>query len=115
MTTGERYGASIPIQKALAPDGDCIIAYEMNGKPLSRDHGFPVRAVIPGIVGARSVKWLEKIIVSDEESESHWQQHDYKGFCPGERKPSSSLLLYCISLNAKMPSSLPVLSCCQAL
>jgi sulfite oxidase len=56
----------------------------MNGNPLPRDHGFPVRAIIPGTVAARSVKWLEKVIVSDEESGSHWQQHDYKGFCPGE-------------------------------
>ena len=55
----------------------------MNGKPIPRDHGFPVRAVIPGHVAARSVKWLDKIIVSDEESDSHWQQRDYKGFCPG--------------------------------
>ncbi|KAK1902234.1 Sulfite oxidase mitochondrial [Dissostichus eleginoides] len=47
------------------------------------DHGYPVRAVVPGTVGARNVKWLGKIIVSAEESSSHWQQNDYKGFSPG--------------------------------
>lgn len=83
---GERYGASVPIQKALSDDGDCILAYEMNGQPIPRDHGFPVRAVIPGHVAARSVKWLDKVVVSDEESDSHWQQRDYKGFCPGARQ-----------------------------
>jgi hypothetical protein len=80
---GERYGASVPISKAVNEDGECILAYEMNGAPIPRDHGFPVRAVIPGHVAARSVKWLEKVIVSEDESDSHWQQHDYKAFCPG--------------------------------
>ncbi len=35
-----------------------LLAYEMNGVPLPRDHGAPVRVVTPGITGARSVKWL---------------------------------------------------------
>lgn len=41
--------------------GDVILAYEMNGEPLSRDHGYPVRVIAPGIVGARSVKWLGQL------------------------------------------------------
>ncbi|MEW5307520.1 MAG: hypothetical protein WDW36_009909 [Sanguina aurantia] len=81
-TSGEVYGTSIPIDKALGRHGDVLLAYEMNGQPLSRDHGFPVRAVVPGTVGARNVKWLGKIISSPEESRSHWQQRDYKCFNP---------------------------------
>ena len=42
--------------------------------PLPLDHGFPVRVVVPGTTGARSVKWLSRIIASKEESGSHWQQ-----------------------------------------
>ncbi|XP_035231745.1 sulfite oxidase-like isoform X2 [Stegodyphus dumicola] len=76
------YGASIPAEKALDPKSDVLLAYEMNGKELPRDHGYPIRVVAPGIVGARNVKWLGKIIVSEEESNSHWQQNDYKGFSP---------------------------------
>ena len=49
---------------------------------LTRDHGFPVRAVVPGVVGARNVKWLSRVEVSEEESESHHQRADYKGFNP---------------------------------
>ncbi|XP_054259054.1 sulfite oxidase isoform X3 [Macrosteles quadrilineatus] len=76
------YGASIPVEKGMDPRGDVLLAYEMNGQPLSRDHGYPIRVVVPGIVGARNVKWLGSIVVSEEESDSHWQQNDYKGFSP---------------------------------
>ncbi|XP_030634591.1 sulfite oxidase, mitochondrial [Chanos chanos] len=81
--TGTVYGASIPLNKAINEEGDCLLAYEMNGEALPADHGYPVRAVVPGVVGARNVKWLGKIVVSEEESKSHWQQNDYKGFSPG--------------------------------
>ncbi|AWP03016.1 putative sulfite oxidase mitochondrial [Scophthalmus maximus] len=81
--TGTSYGASIPLNKAVSEDGDVLLAYEMNGEELPADHGFPVRVVVPGTVGARNVKWLGKIIVSADESGSHWQQNDYKGFSPG--------------------------------
>uniref|UniRef100_A0A182NC90 sulfite oxidase n=1 Tax=Anopheles dirus TaxID=7168 RepID=A0A182NC90_9DIPT len=80
--TSTPYGASIPLAKAMDPRGDVILAYEMNGQPLNRDHGFPVRVIVPGVVGSRNVKWLGKIIVSRSESSSHWQQNDYKSFSP---------------------------------
>jgi sulfite oxidase len=55
----------------------------MNGEPIPRDHGGPVRLVVPGYVAARSVKWLTEIYVSDEESRSAWQRGGaYKSFGP---------------------------------
>ena len=39
-----------------------LLAYEMNGEVLPRDHGYPIRVVVPGVVGARNVKWLNNII-----------------------------------------------------
>lgn len=57
------YGGSIPIEKALDPHGDVILAYEMNGEPIPRDHGYPVRVIVPGVVGARNVKWLGKLYI----------------------------------------------------
>ncbi|XP_057556718.1 sulfite oxidase, mitochondrial isoform X2 [Hippopotamus amphibius kiboko] len=80
--TGAAYGASIPLARAMDPEAEVLLAYEMNGQPLPRDHGFPVRVVVPGVVGARHVKWLGKVSVEPEESYSHWQRRDYKGFSP---------------------------------
>uniref|UniRef100_A0A914V5U6 Oxidoreductase molybdopterin-binding domain-containing protein n=1 Tax=Plectus sambesii TaxID=2011161 RepID=A0A914V5U6_9BILA len=69
--SGNHYGASIPFHKAMSPE--VLIAYEMNGEPLSKDHGFPLRVVVPGVTGARQVKWLTAIRTSEEESPRHWQ------------------------------------------
>ena len=80
----EAYGASIPIEKAVDRRGDVLIAYGMNGQPLPPDHGYPMRIIVPGNVAARSVKWVNKIVLSDEESSSQWQQKDYKCFGPNE-------------------------------
>ncbi|MCJ1279871.1 hypothetical protein MMC21_007695 [Puttea exsequens] len=78
----EAYGASIPIEKAVDKLGDVLLAYEMNGKPLPPDHGFPMRVIVPGNVAARSVKWVHRVVLSEEESPSQWQRRDYKCFGP---------------------------------
>lgn len=87
--TGEdAYGASIPLDKAIDPRGDVLLACEMNGEELPRDHGYPVRVFVPGHTGARSVKWVNRIALSDEESPSQWQQKDYKCFGPNQMRES---------------------------
>lgn len=80
--TGERYGGSIPASKAMSPSGDCLLAYEMNGVDIPPDHGYPVRAIVPGVVGARNIKWLATVVASKEEYGGFWQKNDYKGFSP---------------------------------
>jgi sulfite oxidase len=74
------FGGSIPIDKALSPE--VILAYEMSGEPLSPVHGFPLRVVVPGYIGARSVKWLRCIKVQAMPSENYFQSHSYKLFAP---------------------------------
>lgn len=66
--------ASIPIVKAFSPFGDVILAYEMNGEPLTRDHGYPLRMIVPGYAAVRNVKWVSKIQLHKEESEGAWQR-----------------------------------------
>lgn len=78
--------ASIPIEKALSPFGDVLLAFEMNGEPLPPEHGSPVRLIAPGIVGVRNVKWVGKIQTSKYEAEGVWQRGvAYKGFSPMKR------------------------------
>jgi sulfite oxidase len=74
------FGASIPIDKALGSDGDigALLSYAMNGQPLTADHGFPLRTLVPGYIGARSVKWVGKIVVSDRTSPNHYLATAYK-------------------------------------
>jgi sulfite oxidase len=50
----------------------------MNDKPLPINQGAPVRVIVPGVAGARSVKWLDRITVQEEESQNHYQRQDYK-------------------------------------
>ena len=76
------YGGSIPLARALRPSAEVVLALRMNGEPLTPNHGFPVRAVVPGVAGARSVKWLDEIRVQREESPCFYQRHDYKALPP---------------------------------
>ncbi|KAJ4831130.1 hypothetical protein Tsubulata_000661 [Turnera subulata] len=51
-------------------------------KPLNRDHGYPLRVIVPGVIGARSVKWLDAINIIAEECQGFFMQKDYKMFPP---------------------------------
>ena len=78
---------SIPMSKIV---DDCLLAYEMNGAPMSPEHGYPVRLLVPGWFGNNSVKWVEEMrvmekMVSGEEWESRngrdyttYQQSSYR-------------------------------------
>ena len=61
-------------QVALA---DVMLAYEMDGKPLRREHGAPVRVVIPEMYGYKNVKWVERIEVVARPGTGYWEQRGY--------------------------------------
>ncbi len=55
----------LPVEKAM--DSDTLLAYSLNGEPLPKDHGFPLRAIVPGWIGSSHIKWLGRIVVSSEQ------------------------------------------------
>jgi sulfite oxidase len=73
-----RFGGSIPLSKAA----DVLLADTMNGAPLPAVHGAPLRAVVPGYIGARSVKWLSRITLQAEPSNNYFQAKAYRLFPP---------------------------------
>jgi sulfite oxidase len=69
------YGSTVPLPKARS--GEVLPAWGMNGAPLPRIHGGPVR-VVPGYIGARSVTWGERITNQAEPSRATSQAEDYR-------------------------------------
>src|SRR5262249_52146413 len=56
---------------------DVMLAYEMDGKPLPREHGAPARVVIPDMYGYKNVKWVERIELVAKPAEGYWEQRGY--------------------------------------
>lgn len=79
---GSKYGTSIKKEFAMDPSRDIIVAYMQNGEMLTPDHGFPVRMIIPGFIGGRMVKWLKRIVVTTQESESYYHYKDNRVLPP---------------------------------
>jgi DMSO/TMAO reductase YedYZ molybdopterin-dependent catalytic subunit len=67
---------SIPLEKAT--DADTLIAIHMNDAPLTKHHGFPARALVPGWVGAASCKWITEIKVLDKEFDGNFMKPGYR-------------------------------------
>lgn len=70
------FGGSIPLRKALSDE--VLLAWSMNGQPLPAAHGGPVRVVVPGYIGARSVKWVQSITALAQPSDNYFQAADYR-------------------------------------
>ena len=72
---------SIPIEKAKA---DTFLAWTMNGAPLPRLHGAPLRAIVPGWYGMASTKWVTRIRLEEQPSDNHFMVRGYRYNAPGE-------------------------------
>ena len=80
LTGADGFSLSVPLEVCVRYDRDVLLATEMNGVPIPRDHGHPLRVLIPGYAGARSVKWIEDISITDDESTAPWHTRMYRLF-----------------------------------
>jgi DMSO/TMAO reductase YedYZ molybdopterin-dependent catalytic subunit len=79
------YARSIPRRRAMQPD--VLIAYQMNGQDLTPDHGYPLRAIVPGHYGMASVKWLTDVVAATRPFQGYWQTSDYAYWDDAEGTP----------------------------
>jgi sulfite oxidase len=99
----ERFGGSIPFDKARRPE--VLLAWAMNGEPLRPVHGAPLRVVVPGYIGARSVKWLVSIELRSTAWPGYFQRVAYR-LLPedGAPGPGAGMPLGLVALNADVLS-----------
>jgi sulfite oxidase len=100
---GERFAGSIPLHKAWR--SEVLLVWEMNGEPLAPVHGAPLRVIVPGYIGARCVKWLERIEVRSRPWQGYFQDVAYR-LLPedGTPGPGAGMALGAVALNADVLS-----------
>ena len=81
LPTVPRFVRSLPLEKAMS---DVLLAHTMNGAPLLRLHGAPLRAIVPGWYGVASTKWLTKVRLEAAPSDNQFQAKGYHYVYPGE-------------------------------
>ncbi len=75
LTASDEYRDSIPLARAVSEGA--LLAYEMNGEPLTKEHGFPLRLIVPGIYGMKNVKWIKKIEAVSYDFKGYWQRRGW--------------------------------------
>jgi DMSO/TMAO reductase YedYZ molybdopterin-dependent catalytic subunit len=96
------YTVGVPIERALEPGA--LLAYKMNDVMLPNEHGFPLRAIVPGIYGMMNAKWITEIEVTDQVYLGYWQE---RGWSNDARIKTTSIIYYPTS-NVQMNSSTPI-------
>lgn len=97
-----RFARSIPLTKAL---NDVLLAYKMNHADLAPEHGFPLRAIVPGWYAMASIKWLERIIITNTPFAGYYQTLDYAYW---KRRGDQAVLVPLSDLQIKAEIAQPV-------
>lgn len=79
-TQNDSYLKDLPLRRVKA--GDVLVAYELNGEPLSAEHGFPARLLVPGWYGTNSVKWLYRMVLADRRADGPFTTVFYNEVIP---------------------------------
>jgi DMSO/TMAO reductase YedYZ molybdopterin-dependent catalytic subunit len=80
FSAADDYKDSVRLADALHPDA--LLAWEMNGQPLKKEHGYPARLLIPGIYGMKNVKWLTGITIVADDFRGFWQNQGWDDAAP---------------------------------
>jgi DMSO/TMAO reductase YedYZ molybdopterin-dependent catalytic subunit len=72
----QQFGRSMSREKSLSPE--LLLAYNMNGEPLTKHQGFPLRLIVPGWYGVTNVKWLSEIYLQEDEYLGKFQARWYR-------------------------------------
>jgi DMSO/TMAO reductase YedYZ molybdopterin-dependent catalytic subunit len=99
---GDGYSVGVPIERALNPGA--LLAYKMNDETLPDEHGFPLRAIVPGIYGMMNAKWITEIEVTDQVYLGYWQE---RGWSNDARIKTTSIIYY-PSANARVNGTIPI-------
>lgn len=108
LTGADAYRDTFPIAKAL--EETTLLVYEINGEPLPRIHGFPVRVIVPGMFGEKNVKWITRIDVATEDVQGFYEQQGWgPNFMPYTRsdifKPRTVLRSGKFSFRQEFPAA----------
>jgi sulfite oxidase len=99
----QQFGGSVPLDKASR--SEVVLAWAMNGEPLAAVHGAPLRVVVPGYIGARSVKWLERVELRSQPWSGYFQHVVYRLLpADGTPGPGAGMPLGLVALNSDVLS-----------
>jgi DMSO/TMAO reductase YedYZ molybdopterin-dependent catalytic subunit len=72
MSSADEYYTSVPLELAL--DESALLAFELNGEPLTQPHGFPARILLPGVYGQKQPKWVTSLQVVTGYKKGYWEK-----------------------------------------
>lgn len=96
------YSVGIPLDRAM--QAGALLAYKMNDEPLPKEHGFPLRAIAPGIYGMMNAKWITEIEVVDHVYLGYWQERGWSN----DAKIKTTSITYYPEPEAQINGSSPI-------
>lgn len=99
---GDGYTAGIPVEHAM--QSDALLAYKMNDVTLPDEHGFPLRAIVPGIYGMMNVKWITEIEATDQVYLGYWQERGWSN----DARIKTTTIIYYPQPNTQVNATTPI-------